>query len=147
MAQYTQKVISLTKDLEAESKRNKIEKEIALDEQIFEHPQYLELDVELRKTKEALTFAQMDAERLNKENENILKKQNEYRQEIEERKRENDQMQESILKFDSTCQRYKEERDTLKINMQELNDEIIQSKQIWDNEKFEMQKKVQEMEE
>lgn len=31
--------------------------------------------------------------------------------------------------------------------MQELNDEIIKSKQIWDNEKFEMQKKVEEMEE
>jgi hypothetical protein len=45
----------------------------------------------------------MDTERLNKENENALKKQNEYRQEIEERKRENDQMQQSILKFDKSC--------------------------------------------
>lgn len=31
--------------------------------------------------------------------------------------------------------------------MQELNDELRTSKQIWDNEKFEMQKKVQELEE
>ena len=103
MAQYTQRIISLTKDLEAESKRNKIEKESALNEQIFEHPQYLEVDVELQKTKEELSFALMDAVRLNKENEEAMKKQNEYCQEIEERKRENDEFQESILKFDKTC--------------------------------------------
>jgi hypothetical protein len=103
MAQYTQRIISLTKDLEAESKRNKIEKESALDEQIFEHPQYLEVDVELQKTKEELSFALIDAGRLNKENEEAIKKQNEYCQEIEERKRENDELQQSILKFDNTC--------------------------------------------
>ena len=103
MAQYTQRIISLTKDLEAESKRNKIEKESALNEQIFEHPQYLEVDVELQKTKEELSFALMDAVRLNKENEEAMKKQNEYCQEIEERKRENDEFQESILQFDKTC--------------------------------------------
>ena len=103
MAQYTQRIISLTKDLEAESKRNKIEKESALNEQIFEHPQYLEVDIELQKTKEELSFALMDAVRLNKENEEAMKKQNEYCQEIEERKRENDEFQESILQFDKTC--------------------------------------------
>ena len=84
----------------------------------------------------------MNAERLNKENEEAMKKQNEYCQEIEERQRENDEFQQSLLTFGDTCKRYKEERDILIVNMQELNDEIIQSKQIWDNEKFEMQKKV-----
>jgi len=144
MAQYTQKIIGLTKDLAAESKRNydKIEKESALNEHIFEHPQYLEVDAELQKTKEELSFALMNAERLNKENEEAMKKQNEYCLEIEERQRENDELRESLLTFGDTCKRYKEERDILIVNMQELNDEIIQSKQIWDNEKFEMQKKV-----
>jgi hypothetical protein len=84
----------------------------------------------------------MNAERLNKENEEAMKKQNEYCQEIEERQRENAALQESLLTFGDTCSRYKKERDILQLNMEELNDEIIQSKQIWDNEKFEMQKKV-----
>lgn len=45
----------------------------------------------------------MDAEKLNKENEEAMKKQNEYHHEIEERQRENDELQQSILKFDKTC--------------------------------------------
>ena len=70
------------------------------------------------------------------------RREREGKQEIEERQRENDELRESLLTFGDTCKRYKEERDILIVNMQELNDEIIQSKQIWDNEKFEMQKKV-----
>ena len=47
-------------------------------------------------------------------------------------------MEESILKFDTSCKRYKQERNNARVNLTEINEEMLRQQQKWSNEKFEM---------
>jgi len=67
--------MSLSAELVEERKRNNIEGEDAIEELVLNHPLFIEVDTELKKTKEELTLTLINSGSLNEE---YILNQNEY---------------------------------------------------------------------
>jgi len=67
--------MSFSAELVEERKRNNIEGEDAIEELVLNHPLFIEVDTELKKTKEELTLTLINSGSLNEE---YILNQNEY---------------------------------------------------------------------